>query len=328
MPKRSLHLGGVSVIVEVRESMVRPFRGLARLTASRRSARPNDPTEQLVLGDPPLLRPTRRDLDRSLAFVRERIEHRAASGDRPADGGDPAAELLREVERHPWYHTIELTHGVITPGYFDHRPLVPHYGIPSDLRGARALDVGTADGFWAFELERRGAEVTALDIDTTTDIDLPPRAREQARAQGLVDRMGAGFELAHRTLGSRVQRVAGSIYDADPSRLGCFDLVHAGDILVHLRDPLRALDRICSLTTGQAILSDVFDPTFDGAGDNGLVRYLGGWVTAGWWVPSLNTLVQMVADAGFSKVEVLTTYSLLPRGARKGPWRAVLKAQP
>ena len=52
-----------------------------------------------------------------------------------------------------WYHTITFPNGEVTPGIFDHRDLLPHYGLPDDLTGKRALDVGTANGFWAFEID-------------------------------------------------------------------------------------------------------------------------------------------------------------------------------
>jgi SAM-dependent methyltransferase len=41
--------------------------------------------------------------------------------------------------------------------------LAPH--LPTDLTGWRALDIGCNAGFYVFELARRGAEVTAIDID-------------------------------------------------------------------------------------------------------------------------------------------------------------------
>jgi len=44
-----------------------------------------------------------------------------------------------------------------------------------DLRGARCLDIGTADGFWAFEMERRGA----ADVLAT---DRPSPYQQRARA--------------------------------------------------------------------------------------------------------------------------------------------------
>jgi hypothetical protein len=64
---------------------------------------------------------------------------------------------LDEVARREWYHTLELAPGVETAGFFDHRPLLRKLPIPASLAGQRCLDIGTFDGFWAFELERRGA---------------------------------------------------------------------------------------------------------------------------------------------------------------------------
>src|SRR3546814_5901121 len=65
--------------------------------------------------------------------------------------------IRSQVDRLPWYHTIDLGNGVVTPGEYDHRPAVRHVPLPDRLDGLRCLDVGTHDGFWAFEMERRGA---------------------------------------------------------------------------------------------------------------------------------------------------------------------------
>src|SRR5262249_20625446 len=68
------------------------------------------------------------------------------------------ADLKRRIAgNHDWYHTLELAPGVLTPGWVDVRPVVPRVPIPASLAGLRVLDVGTWDGFWAFEMERRGA---------------------------------------------------------------------------------------------------------------------------------------------------------------------------
>jgi hypothetical protein len=65
-------------------------------------------------------------------------------------------------ERRTWYHTIDLPGRGPTPGYFDTRRAPAHVPWPRQLSGGRCLDVGTFDGFWAFEMERRGAfEVVA-----------------------------------------------------------------------------------------------------------------------------------------------------------------------
>ena len=83
-----------------------------------------------------------------------------------------------------WYHTIELCRGVYTRNAeFDHRSIVDCVGLPRSLAGKTALDVGTADGFWAFEMERRGADhVVAIDVVKAAEFDILPihRARKPA----------------------------------------------------------------------------------------------------------------------------------------------------
>jgi tRNA (mo5U34)-methyltransferase len=240
-----------------------------------------------------------------------------------APGSDPA--LLAEVAKLTWYHTLELPGAVTTPGMYDHRPLVEHYGIPAERAGKRVLDVGSFDGFWAFEFERRGASVVSLDVGAASDFDLPPAVKEQMQREGVSVVLGQGFELARRALGSNVERVTRNVYELDPSELGTFDLVHVGDLLLHLERPPEALRRIRSVAVGSALVCDVYQPGLEGRGRH-VVEYLGGWQDCTWWLPSLSTLAQMVIDAGFSSVEVRTTFRMATTYDTTGYHRAVLAA--
>lgn len=146
-----------------------------------------------------------------------------------------------------WYHTLELAPGVVTPGHFDLREAVHRLPWP-DVRGKRCLDVATFDGFYAFELERRGAaEVVAIDLDDAIQLDWLPRELPPDLRPG-DEPIGRGFRLAHEVRGSSVQRVSCSVYDLDPEVLGTFDVVVCGALLQHLRDPfgaLLAMRRVC-----------------------------------------------------------------------------------
>lgn len=332
MGERTVRIGGFRLTVEVPDRLVSAARRVLRRPAPFAGAGDSGSRpDRLIVRPAPKVTFERSDPDEGLTFVRRRIIWRRErlAPPTPGQADDSPEELARLVAGRPWYHTIELPHGIVTNGAYDHRPLLPHYGIPADLEGKRVLDLGSADGFWSFEFERRGAKVTALDIETTADVDLPGPVRQLATQEELVDTITDGFHLAKRALGSSVEHRTGTIYDLDPDRLGRFDLVHAGDVLLHLRDPLGALEQIRRVTGGQALLSDVFEPDLpmSTAWEGRPALYLGGG-NAAWWRPALGTLVQMVADAGFSDVEVLTTYNLAASGERKGPWRAVLRATP
>src|SRR3954468_18840195 len=70
-----------------------------------------------------------------------------------------------------WFHNLHLPDGTETaPNHplgdfpaFKWAQIAPC--IPDDLHGWTALDIGCNAGFYTFELARRGARVTAIDVD-------------------------------------------------------------------------------------------------------------------------------------------------------------------
>lgn len=209
-------------------------------------------------------------------------------------------DLLEQAQGRSWYHTLELAPGVVTKGLFDLRPWVDRYGLPERLDGMRVLEVGTWDGFWAFEMERRGAaEVIALDLDDERELDWPPRRRPQHLPE---QPRGEGFALAKEILGSRVQRVVCNIYDADPADLGTFDLVFCGMVLIHLRDQLLALERIARLCKGTFISAE--EPErLTNLLPFPAVRYRADRDAAVvYWQPSRRAWRRMIWTAGFDRV--------------------------
>jgi tRNA (mo5U34)-methyltransferase len=220
-------------------------------------------------------------------------------------------ELLEQALARRWYHTLELAPGKTTDGWFDLRPFVARYGLPERLDGMRCLDVGSWDGFWAFELEKRGAtEVISLDLEREEDLDWPPRRRPTQFSE---ERRGEGFRLARELLGSRVERVDCSIYDATPADLGTFDLVFCGSVLMHLRDQLLALERIAGLCSGTFISAEEYD-RLAGLLPLGLSRYHADRDQAVvFWLPSARTWKRMLWTAGFDEVDEYSRFTLRAR---------------
>jgi tRNA (mo5U34)-methyltransferase len=237
-------------------------------------------------------------------------------------GGD----LATKVKAIEWYHTLDLGNGLLTPGFYDHRPILERYGLPPRLDGMRVLDIAAFDGFWSFEFERRGAqEVVALDIASAAELDLAPRVRAAMTETQLNRSFGGGFRLAHAHYGSSVRHVHCNVYDMKPADLGCFDLVHCGDLLLHLRDPLLALMRIREMTKGQAFISDCIFPDLD-RHDGAMAQYEGGASDNIWWRFGANSLSRIILDAGFDKVEEVARFRYGPRGQGNTLWHVVYRA--
>lgn len=228
------------------------------------------------------------------------------------------AEVRAEAERYPWYHTIDLGNGVVTEGMFDHRPVLDRYPIPAELSGKRCLDVATMDGFWAFEMERRGAEsVTAIDLEDPDDLDWPASLRTD-HVKTMDETKAERFALAKTCLGSQVERVLLSAYDLSPD-LGTFDFVFCGDLLLHLKDPITPIENIRSVCTGSAVIVNVIKRfRFN---EKRAMAELDGIDHFEWWVTNLAGLERIVRAAGFAQVEASEAFELPYREG--GDWRGL-----
>ena len=221
-----------------------------------------------------------------------------------------------------WYHTIEVAPGVTTPGWFDLRPVVDLMPWP-DVRGKRCLDVGTSDGFLAFELERRGAaEVVAVDLADHRQWDWPAHLRAggvQYMNAVIGPDKGAGLRTAHRLLGSSVQIRELSTYDISPETVGEFDVVVCGSLLLHLRDPMRALAAIRSVCREAFLCTNQVELRLSVL-QRGIprARLHSNGPDFQWWVPNPVANRDMVTSVGFS-VERETGIYAIPYGASHAP---------
>ncbi len=234
---------------------------------------------------------------------------------------------LAEIAGYPfWYHTIDLGEGHVTPGSWDLRRVVDVLPWP-DVRGKRCLDVGTFDGWFAFELEARGAaEVVAVDLDDIAQLDWPRDVRPDVRASGWDTGAfgggyapGRGFALAAAARGSSVRREACSVYDLTPDRVGTFDVVTCGSLLLHLRDPVRALEAIRSVCTGSFLSSERVDPWLCVLRRSVPAARLSGiGEDVQWWIPNAAGHSRMLRSAGFAAERTAPPY-LVEYGRRTPP---------
>lgn len=197
-------------------------------------------------------------------------------------------DKLREIG---WWHSFELPgrrtiRGVM--GLASQKMRIAQFPIPEDLSGKRVLDIGTWDGWFAMEMERRGAEVVAID------------RLENPR-----------FHEIHELLGSRVDYRQLSVYDLDPKKIGYFDIILFMGVLYHLKHPLLALERVCSVAKDfvaveSFVLKDLHRPGL-GVETQPLMEFyeheLGGQFD-NWVAPTIPCLLSLCRTAGFVRVEL------------------------
>src|SRR6202162_56171 len=112
---------------------------------------------------------------------------------------------IKELEELGWDHSIELPDGQVIRGLQSLEQLrsrIKQFPIPEDLTGKRVLDIGAWDGWFSFEMERRGAQVVAV------------AASKQKT-----------FLQANALLNSQVEYKQMDVYELTPQRVGYFDIV-------------------------------------------------------------------------------------------------------
>jgi len=221
--------------------------------------------------------------------------------------GEPTVENSIESFK-PWFHNLHLPNGAQTApdhalGDFPSNKwlqIAPF--IPADLSGWRAIDIGCNAGFYSLELARRGAAVTAIDIDE----HYLRQARWAARQCDLENRIAfcrmQVYELARR-----------------PER---YDLVWFMGVFYHLRFPFLALNivrqRVERLMVFQTLTmpgenrarSDV-DPELGQrqellAADWPKMAFIEGRFAhdpTNWWIPNRSGVEAMLRSSGFNVVD-------------------------
>lgn len=209
------------------------------------------------------------------------------------------------AELGPWFHNLHLPDGSQTapdhtlgdfPSY-KWEVLAPH--LPERLEGWAALDIGCNAGFYSFELARRGAQVTGIDLD--------PHYLDQARWAA------REFGIEQQVEFRRMQ-----VYDLARTKQS-FDLVLFMGVFYHLRYPLLGLDIVARLTRRLMVFQtltvpgmEVYHDTEDHPMFGRDVLLNPGWPSmafierrfdgdpTNWWVPNHAGVEAMLRSSGMS----------------------------
>jgi tRNA (mo5U34)-methyltransferase len=201
---------------------------------------------------------------------------------------DPNQEQLQALERLGWYHSMELPDGRVITGFqsIEHlRARIAQFPIPADLRGKRVLDIGAWDGWFSFEMERRGAEVMAVDAT--------PHER---------------FRVARELLGSKVEYRVDDVYRLSSEKIGRFDIVLFLGVLYHLKHPMLALERVCELSTEMVCVQSFVTDDGSDLSARPVMEFYETTELRGqfdnWVGPNVACLLAMCRTAGFASVHL------------------------
>lgn len=121
---------------------------------------------------------------------------------------------VKEMIESFWYHKVDLGGGIFTHGTYNMNDYLKYFPMPYNLTGKTAIELGAAEGFFSFEMEKRGAEVIAVD---------------------LFDNSIEHMKFLKKLFGYKTEIMKLDILESDLTQLGKFDYVWAANIMQHIK---------------------------------------------------------------------------------------------
>jgi O-methyltransferase len=213
-----------------------------------------------------------------------------------------------------FYHRVRLKNGSFIDGPWNLIGGEDEYLGGVSVDGRRVLEFGPASGWLTTWLELNGASVVGFDVGWDVGLDLIPFPHLDLVAlrpdyDTFINRTQNAWWYLRREYELSAQAVYGSIYDL-PTDIGRFDISIYGSILLHLRDPFRALEQGAQRTDGCMV---VVEPLVLDLLDGGSIarwNQTHGENPTNWWQHSPSIIADMLAALGFE--DVTTTYHYQP----------------
>jgi len=257
-------------------------------------------TKQLTAGTKTLS-----DVEKSLLDSDEYLDIQSGPKFKSHYSDDEITKIIESVPEQPngfftWYHSFRFGNvyasGTITS--LQYQMWVSSL-IPENLKNKTVLDVGTADGFYSFLCESRGAK-KVVAVDWTK---FP------------------GFSAAHKILDSKVEFQELVVGDGNAAfaelkqKIGAideikekFDFVLFFGIFYHLPNPIAVLQKLFDITNEMLLISG---HTIDEK-EPAMYYYPEGSLTPGdttnWWVPTPSCLIDIGKRLGFNKSKMIDTF--------------------
>jgi len=202
--------------------------------------------------------------------------------------------------KYRWGHNHKFSEDLNINGHMEDRHIwilsdfIQTYGLPSDLRGARVLDIGVWTGGTSLLLCALGADVTALE--------------EVNKYSETVNYLANAFGC-----GDRLRCFPRSLYQVLPQFCDSFDYVLYSGVIYHVTDPVLSLRLIFSALRNNGT---VFLETYGISGAESICRYEGPSIIhqgrkeelnrGGWnyFIPTSSCLDAWCRDAGFQESRI------------------------
>lgn len=253
--------------------------------------------------------------------------------------GEPPSKKI-DLEDCEWYHIMEIPGVGLTDGVFDCRDDIDNIFGNLDFKNKKVLNLGPITGYLNFEAERRGADVTSVDLgidpenlqrDWVVDVKKPWK-KDLAEFMERERKRRNAFWYAHKALNSKSKLIISHINNL-PDEVGLHDIGIIFSVLTHIRDPYTSLLRMCAHIKEKIVITELGGYNMRSTLFNLIPRLLRKNFSkpdlpymrflpspekqgAAWWAFNKETIIIMLKLLGFEKT-IVTYHNYRDRRGKK-----------
>lgn len=165
-------------------------------------------------------------------------------------------ELQKTINETQFYHSIEVNNFKIK-GYYNWEPYFDLIQNLFNFREKKILDVGPADGYFSQKFNSLGAIVEAVDIPSQIDRDHYKYGEENKSFNHWKKKSdhNFNFEIFNKIHNNNIKLHLKNIYELENLKK-FYDLVFCNDLLLHLTDPIKAIDQLIKVSNEYVLIGN------------------------------------------------------------------------
>ena len=205
--------------------------------------------------------------------------------------GKPPSDNI-SLDDCEWYHIMKIP-GIdgLTDGVYDCREDIDNILGNLDFENKKVINLGPSTGYISFEAERRGGAVTSVDLSVSSEErDWTPIVDQNWKKDlknFMMDekRRRNAFWYAHKALNSKSKLIISHVNNL-PKDLEIQDIGIIFSVLLHIRDPFLALQRMCSHINEKIVITEL----------GGFPTYLNKFLPSNFYMKLKNTKIKFLEN--------------------------------
>ena len=215
-------------------------------------------------------------------------------------------EIINKTE---FYHSVEINDYKIK-GFYNWEPYIDLITNLIDFNKKKVLDVGPGDGYFSQKFSSLGSKVEAVDIPSQEERDNYKFGKKNKHIHstgGKKRKHNFNFHIFNKIHKNNIKLHNLNVYELEKLKK-TYDLVFCNDLLLHLTDPIRAINQMTLVSKDYILIGNpILNRTFFNK-NKSQVDYLGHLKNNAYYIFNENAFINLINSFNLKIIKKIIVY--------------------